>query len=406
MAMIHIGPLGPTKCVAKSAGSCPYLPPEDHFDNAADAQAEWERRAKKANKTVGALKKKKKLTPHQKNVLEAQKKMLDNYNISRWKKNTSEKDPGVRKVSGERVRERINNAILYAESRDNEHLAVKLARAKVLSTGSFKTSGGDRHRVSVDSVLERDQSLKNLEADRQGLIGAATKKLNSVEWKGDESYKSDDGKVTVKLSQDGFSQENFDELVPKKLQAGCFSDVNTIDYNKAKKVLSPSQFHEITRKEQVLDVISGKPSESNYKSSFDESRYNKRPSKGDTSESVARTTANDMSNLYSHFVSSTGMTAKQTRSEFSSSKDTLKSNAHRYGDNILLPGRDARNGALVHERYRIDTKKARAMLSNEEISKISVKKPKLDKDKARMVLKPETYSKVFENRQMRVTVRE
>lgn len=433
MSLVHIGPNGPGKCVAKEAGTCPYFPPEDHFNSMEDAEREYEARGERFAKTLKGLSSKRSLTRREKEVISQLKGLLDNREKQRQERN---KDLVAvvhgAKMTPERARERLDYARKFAENTHNEHMGESLKHAKVLSTGSFKGTGKDKSRVSAGDVVKHRLELKKVDEKKDALKAAAVSFLrenqDKITWSDNDKENSiilsakdhpelfgDGGKgtgdpdissISVSLKRGGnreseWNMEEFNKL-KTKTRNGLMKKEERLDIEEVKKYLSPKQLESASSKVVSSFTIYGDNSKeransfgptsenvSTFKSSLGK---NESLSAHDVSENLAKSLAS----VYAEHKVETGMTVSESKQKLSYKEERLKSVASKHGDAVLMPGRNVDEGLLFRSSTRYNQKALREMLTPEQIKASTITVDTIDKEKAKLALDKETYSKIFE----------
>lgn len=399
MAKMHVTPDGPAPCKAEK-DRCPYGTAEEHFTDQAEAQKEYERRGQEVlNSEPGLSKKAKSADPKSKLTKREQELVEKNNDLLRKIVNLRSEtgDVTYEDANPDRAQRRLQEALNYAEGRGNTHLADKLSKAKVLPSGAFKTEDGKR--VNTDKVLKAYVANKHIESERAAVIAQMNEAVRDTE-PGEKKFsvKTDAGSFSATVGE-GLDQDEFDKLTAKQ-KAACSSPRESLNLDKARETLDPKTLHEVTSKSQVSDYVVGKePDVGQNEVKAD------RNLKGDTPDEKIKSGLNNLSDFYGRSAETYGK-SRDLKAEVAEGSDAIKSVASKHPGHTFAPARSQRNGALVTERYSVNSKKAKEMLSDEQLKSITVTSDKPDPDKARLALSDEQFGKIFKARKVSVRVTE
>lgn len=395
MARIHITPEGPKPCRAGAPERCKYGDGE-HFDNEQDAQQEYERRGNEMLKESEGVKKTKsavKMTPKEQELAKKNQELLQQI----VKLRSDSGDVTYEDANPERAQRRLQEALEYANSRGNTHLADQLSRARVLPSGAFKTSDGKR--TNTDAVLKSYVASKHIESERKAVISAMTEAAReSKPGKEKFAFKNEAGSFSATVGE-GIDEDEFNKLTTAQ-QKACSSDSESLSLDEARKHLTPAQLHEITQKQQVTNYIVGKEPDVGQKDVTAN-----RELKGKTSDEKIQSGLENLGEFYSKSASTYGK-SRDLKAHLNEGSDAMKSVAASHNGHTFAPARSQKNGALVTERFVVNSKKAREQLTDEQLKAITVTRPKPDPDKARLALDEKTFGKIFKARKVSVRVTE
>lgn len=394
---IHITPDGPKPCEAEE-GNCQYGD-SDHFSDPAEAQKEYESRGDAMLHEQGGIRKSKKassaskLSPREQELADSNKKLLQQIVDLR----ATQGDVTYEGADPKRAQRRLHEAIEYANSRNNTNLANQLKSAKVLPSGAFKTAEGKR--VNTDAVLKSYVANKHIESERNAVIAQMNEEVSKNPTK-DEKFtvKTDAGTFTATVKE-GVDEEAFEKLSAKQKKA-CSSPREGLSLDKAREHLTPAQVHEITSRSQVTNYIVGKePDVGQNEVKAD------RNLTGKTSDEKVKSGLTNLSKFYAQSAETYGK-SRDLKAQVSEGSDAMKGVAAKHQGNTFAPARSQRNGALVTERLSVNSKKAREILNDDQLKKITTTTDKPDPEKARLALDEKTYGKIFKARKVSVRVTE
>lgn len=399
MSKVHITPDGPKKCEAQP-GRCQYGD-APHFDNEADAQQEYESRGDQLLEEQGGVKKSKtksskkaeSMSPREKELAENNKKLLQKIVEMR----ATGGDVTYEGADPVRAQRRLKESIEYANSRGNTNLANQLSSARVLPSGAFKTEDGKR--VNTDAVLKSYVASKHIESERNAVIANMTEAARAEKPSKDKfSFKNEAGSFSATVSE-GVDEDEFDKLSAKQKKA-CSSPKESLSLDNARKHLTPAQLHEVTSRSQVTNYVVGKEPDVGQKDVKAD-----RELKGKTADEKMESGLKNLGGFYSESAKTYGK-SRDLKAHTTEGSDAIKSIAAKNSGNTFAPARSQRNGALVTERFNVNSKKAREVLTDDQIKKITVKTDKPDPEKARLALDDETFGKIFKARKVSVRVTE
>lgn len=390
----HITPDGVRRCSA-GAGRCPFGGEDIHFHTKAEALVAYEDRVKKAfedQATVGIQKRR--LSEKEKELraeaVELSKRLVEA---------RAETAKGITfdDANPERAERRLKEAIEYANSRHNDHLVEKLAKATVLPSGSFKLTDGTR--VNTDKILHNAILEKKIASEREKMLGA----LTAVAREGGNTkdkfqVKTDRGTYSLSVTE-GIDEEAFERL-PAKLRASCSSPKESLNIDLAREHIAPAKLRDLTTQTQTLDYIIGKEPEIGQKDMVGSVDF-----KGATTDEKLQSGAENIAKFYDN-VSNTHGRLKAMKDYTAAGKEAIKIATADKKSNTFVPARSQYNGALVSARENLNAVKARAELSSEELAKITVVTDAPDITKAQTVLPPEVFGKIFKAKKASLRVTE
>lgn len=399
MSKVHMTPDGPKKCEA-SVQDCQYGA-SDHFENEADAQREYEARGDKLIHEQGGVTKSKRsgaknakaMTPREKELANNNKELLQK--IVEMRSNTG--DVTYEGADPVRAQRRLKESIEYANSRGNTNLANSLSSARVLPSGAFKTEDGKR--VNTDAVLKSYVANKHIESERKAVIASMTEAARAdAPSKSKFSFKNEAGSFSATVGE-GIDEDEFEKLSSKQKKA-CSSPKEGFSLDKAREHLTPSQLHEVTSRSQVTNYVVGK--EPNV--GQNDVRAN-RELEGKTTDEKMESGLKNLGDFYSESAKTYGK-SRDLKAHVSEGSDAMKGVAAKQSGNTFAPARSQKNGALVTERFNVNSAKAKETLSDAQLKKITVTTDKPDPEKARLALDEKTFGKIFKARKVSVRVTE
>lgn len=392
----HIGPNGPGKCNADKE-PCPFGGDDNHFKTIGAARKEYENRLASALKNETAVKvKERKLTEHEQELRANNARMARDLIQAR----ADSVNEGITfdDANPDRAKRRLDEAITFAQSRNNEVLTYKLTHAKVLPSGAFRLNDKDKTRVNTDSLLTQTLVTKQVDAARNHLINKMTRLLAASPNRAEKyQVRTDAGLFSATVSDNGFSQTEFDQLSPK-LQSSISSPKESLNIDLARENLAPSVLRQITTESQVIDYVIGKEPETGV--SYDDTAL-----KGLDASSKMNDGLKRVSDLYSGVASRHGK-VRDLKKGLDAGNNAIKIVAANRQGNVFAPARSQMNGALVSNRTSINIAKAREILSPDQIASITATRSEPDRDKAAAILPKETFDKIFNNVKLSLRVTE
>lgn len=407
MAKYHVNKETGRANICRAEKQCPLGADTPHFDNKQDAKAYVEKNEAQNNDTFTTVSKvnAKKITAKNRvgndlkpkvSELRAQVKANAKDVVSERAKNNN---IILENANPERAQKRLEEAVEFANERKNVHLMEKLSTAKVLPSGSFKLANGTR--FNTDQMLDRRTAIKHVEAQRAELNNALTEftRENKIPVGSKATAKTDDGTFSITVNDGGFDEESYNKL-PENIRAQMMKLENDIDIDLIREKISPQKQAEMMTKTQVIDYIIGKPHNINQEAVKANTHF-----EGATNEEKMQDGANKVAALYSNAKDTFGKTQKQLNAESAIMTDAVKAAAsqHSPNQNTFVPARSQSNGAIVTGRENISRKKAYEILTKEEIQSVTVVNQVPDKEKAKSILSPAEYDKIFNAR--RVSIR-
>lgn len=418
MALTHIGPKGPDRCRAKTAGSCPFFPPEDHFESQEQAQEEYERRADRFGGVVRGLSSARSLSPIEKQRLEKANALIKNYSNRRAEKY---KDLVVamdgQKMDAARAQARVTHLLGYAEKQNNSNLAKTIRNSKILSSGSLRSKSTGNKRINVNSVLEDKRNLNEFGEAKAAVIKgyadsiqnsplAKEKKAFSYAIPGDGSLNN---ATTVKVTFDGYSEENFSKLsgaTRKALKTTKASPSSSKAYEAMKNgVITREQYEAISTKTTTMNYVSSTP-----RGKDEGFKYNPNGKAftidASNKEKTAELISKSVTNVHKEYRSQYGESVKQATKRLGEKSAAFKGYQAKHNSNLIVPGRSVGDAAIISGKTVINPSKAKETLTPEQYKAILEPRETIDHEKAKMMLPPKQYAEIFENAKVSVTVRE
>lgn len=386
----HLTSDGPKPCDADKQ-PCPYSSGE-HFDSKDEAQQEYERRQNEVslNKKNGKLSKPK-LSQKEKELVNDHNKLLKDFVSLRKQMG----DVTFDDANEERAERRIQEAIDFASSRGNSFLTHKLKTAKVLPSGAFKTSNGQR--VNTDSELKKNAVVKNIDEERGRIMDAANELLRNENLSKEKySLKTQNGSFTMSVGQ-GINKDEFEKLNEKTKQQ-CMSPVDSFNVDHAREILPKEKFDAITRESQVFDVINGKASKIDYTDADVDFE-------GSTGDEKANSVLTKFDSFYGEMREKHGILSR-LKKDHNSGKEAIKAVAAKHKGNTFAPARSQKNGAIVSTRLNVNAKSAKETLTQDEFNQITTQRMEPDADKAKLVLNKKSFDKIFNARKISVRFNE
>lgn len=381
----HIGPNGPGRCTATKE-PCPYGGEENHFSTLKDAQAEYEvRLAGVYGKMPPMQSGRNKLSKKEQELREANSDL-----VRELIKLRAQTGAGIvfEDANPERAQKRLEEAVEYAQGRGNTHLIKKLALAKVLPSGAFKTAEGER--INTDRVLRAKTVLNQVDEERE----RALKLLNAIVAKDGLpkekkfAVKTAAGSYSLTLKE-GLDEEAFEKL-PPKLQAAISTPSGGFNIDLAREHLDAATLEKITKAVQTADYVMGKPPvEKTHSVSID-------TSEATTVDEKLQSGLASIAAYYDGVVGEHGK-LKDLRTEVKVGSDAIKAAAAATDSQgaTFAPARSQWNGVLVSGKRMVDPEAARAHLTPEQLKKITAVSVKPDAEKASALLPPEDFDRIF-----------
>lgn len=396
MAKVHMTPDGPKPCEA-TIKECEYGA-SDHFTDEAEAEREYAARGQKLIAEQGGVTKKKRKPA---GTMSAREKELVNKNKELLKKivdmRSETGDVTYEGADPVRAQRRLTESIEYANSRGNTNLANSLSSARVLPSGAFKTSDGKR--VNTDAVLKSYVANKHIESERKAVIASMTEAAQAeAPTKNKFSFKNEAGSFSATVSE-GIDDDEFEKLSSRQKKA-CSSPKEGFSLDKAREHLTPAQLHEVTSRQQVANYVVGKEPDVGQ----NDVRAN-RELKGKTTDEKMQSGLESLGSFYEQSAKTYGR-SRDLKAHVAEGSDAMKSVAAKHKGNTFAPARSQKNGALVTERVAINPAKARELLTDDQLKKITTTTDKPDPEKARLALDEKTFGKIFKARKVSVRVTE
>lgn len=419
MALTHIGPKGPGPCAAQTAGSCPFFPPEDHFESQEQAQEEYERRADRFGGVVRGLSSARSLSPIEKQRLEKANALIKNYSKQRAEKY---KDLVVamdgQKMDAARAQARVTHLLGYAEKRNNSYLAKTIRNSKILSSGSLRSKDTGNKRININSVLEDKRTLNEFGEAKAAIIkGYADSIQNSPLAKEKKAFsyaiQPSDGDLnnatTVKVTFDGYSEENFSKLsgaTRKALKTTKNSPSSSKAYEAMKNgVITREQYEAISTKSTTINYVSSAPrkKDEGFKYSPKGGAFTIDAS---NEEKIAENISKSVVDVHKEYRSQYGVSVKEATKRLGKQSAAFKGYQAKHNSNLIVPGRSVGDAAIISGKTVINANKAKETLTPEQYKAILEPREAIDHEKAKMMLPAKQYAEIFENAKVSITVRE
>lgn len=390
----HITPDGVRRCTA-GAGRCPFGGEDIHFHTKAEALVAYEDRVKQAFEAQATISvQKRRLSEKEKELrqeaVELSKRLVEA---------RAETSKGIvyDDANPERAERRLKEAIEYAASRHNDHLVEKLAKATVLPSGSFKLSDGTR--VNTDKILKNAVLEKKIQSERDKIL----KVLTGVAREGgnkENKFQVKTARGTYSLTiGEGVDEEEFEKL-PKQLRDSCSSPKESLNIDLAREHIAPAKLRDLTTQTQTLDYIIGKEPDVGQ-----DAMNVSTDLKGKTADEKLQSGTQNIADFYDN-VSNTHGRLKAMKDYTAAGKEAIKTATADKKSNTFVPARSQFNGALVSARENLNTAKAYAELSPEEIKKITITSNAPDITKAQTVLPADVFGKIFKAKKASLRVTE
>lgn len=376
----HIGPQGPGRCSAEP-DNCPFSPMEDHFSSLKEAKEVYMKRLESNQETVAILKsQKKKITQREQELLDRNAELAKKIIEMR----AASGEITYEDANPERAKRRLEEAVNYARTRQNEYLRNKLIRARVLPSGSFQMADGTR--VNMDDLHKEYVIEKQVNATREAFL----KKVEEMTTKEGELPE----KVTLKTPtatysltfKEGFNESEFDKL-PEKTKNMIMKESTSFSVDAAREELPPSVFRKIVQDVQSFDVISGKKPDVN----IPELKYR---GTGSNVNEKAEDALTDYAVFHNSLIKEHG-SFSEMKKHYSAGTNAIKTIAASNQDTVFVPARSQFNGGLVSRKQILNQNKVHELLTPEERERITRTTMKPDPEKAAGVLSPEQYKKIF-----------
>jgi hypothetical protein len=383
----HISPEGPGRCTARP-GNCPFGGDENHFSTIAEARSAYQERLESAYRTLTTVTKSGyRLTPAEQALRQK------NFELSQAlvEARAARGDVVFEDADPARAQRRLQEAVAFAEGRSNTVLSSKLATARVLPSGAFRTAGGVR--VNTDALLKTHTALRTVEEARERALATLASRIGTAPAGEKYSLKVEGvGSFTLTVSE-GLSEEEFHRM-PEKLQQAVSSEREVLDAKLAATKLSPEKFAQITASSQVIDYVVGKEPATDAPATIP-LRESSRMEDG----------LADIATYYRR-VHSTAGKVRTMRAELAAGSEAVKATAASQEGNVFAPARSQANGALVAWRSTVVPEEAWKVLTPEELKSITTVKREPDAAKAAAMLTRTAFDKIFKAKKVSLRVYE
>lgn len=298
-----------------------------------------------------------------------------------------------------RAQESLQNAISFATKRGNTHIMEKLAKAKALPTSVIVTNSGEK--VYSDDLSDVDRAVKHIEDGRTAITNSILK-MGQDAPAGKYVVKNDNGSFTVTVSDDGVNKDAFNEL-PEDVRTKISKPTSRLNIDLARDNLSQDEYDSIVSQIQVLDYVNGRPRDIGLRNVPVKTKFD-----GNTAEEKLQDSAKSLANLYGSSKKQFGKNYKDLKKDKDSMSATVKEAAmiNSRTENTYIPGRSRHNGLVVSARQNINSKAARELLTEKQLKSITKISHEPDVEKAKKVLSPESFDKIFKNKKVSLRVAE
>lgn len=414
----HITPDGPKKCTDKT-NRCPYISkdgePENHFETITDARAEYDKRLRENYDEVGTIKQ---TYAERAAVLGKREDLLRDKNTTLAKEIVE-----LRAAAGgitfddanpERAKRRLDEAITFADGRYNPHLVDKLRKATVLPSGAFKMEDGTR--VNTDNQLKGTVAKKHIDAERDRVLKDLTEVIRNGEDPTETKFvhKTDAGSFTLTVSENQFDEDAFNALSDEdKDRCSTLEPSFSVDqmreyFENGEGKESGLTFEELTTSSQSIDFIVGKEpdvGQENMKVSrkFEGTTTDEKLQSG--VENIAKFYGDVHTSLKKSNPNSTGK-VRDLKKTVDAGNNAIKTAAAKHKGNVFAPARSQFNGALVSGRVNVNKAAVEEKMNAVQQGFIRVIKPQPSKERAREVLSPEDFDRIFNAKKASLRVME
>lgn len=380
----HIGPNGPDRCRAQTEDSCKYAQAEDHFSTKSAAIVEYNRRLEEAYGELSEVEQKQKdLSAFDERLRGRNKDLAQNVVALRAQLS------GVtfEDANPERAQRRLTEAIAYAHERNNANLMSRLTAAVVLPSGAFKLEDGTR--FSTDKALKAYVANKFLEVERQQVLKAIVDSTKtSPPSMSNFAYNTPNGRYELSFKRE--LDESYFESLPAHVRKNIVSERDSYSIEAAREALDEATFNRITSEQQNLDFVVG-----NLPDVGQQNMLASKELRGSTGDERVKSGILNLVTMYEKAREDFG-SPKERKAELNDYKKSMKIAAiHAQEEQVFLPARSQKNGAIVSRKRVLDKSKVESILTPDILSKITIKKSEVDKEKARALLNDDQYKSLF-----------
>lgn len=287
------------------------------------------------------------------------------------------------------VAERMTNAIGFFRRRSNTFAMRSAAKAVMWKTGRFRTKG---RSVSVDDTVRAASYVHSVKDSRNIMLHDMQQQAveDGVEGKFKFARPWASGTVTVKKDQ--FNMRAFEEL-PEKTRQLAMVDKYAFSVDRAREVLTPQQFSEVTRTTTVFDPV------------YDPARAEAdtvAPGElgaraGEGSEQAGRWGAVEaFGDSYDRW-NEGGKLVDSTKAQ-KDGQDVIKgavSGSVTPDRSVFVPGKGRWSGGLVSQRVTVSAQDATSKLTRDQLAQISLRTRVFSEEAARAHLDDRSLSKIF-----------
>lgn len=327
-------------------------------------------------------------------VLTEEEKTLHNEHIQLVQDLVNERaknnDHIIEDANPERAKRRLQEAISYADGKGNEELVGHLRAARVLPSGAFRNSEGER--FSTDSQIRLKTIQKHIEGERIRAMEALREAVQDGGIRrGDKfSFKDASGSYSMTV-QEKFDQKAFDEL-PADIQQKIMQPRRVFSTEMARQNLSASDFALVTNQTQVINYVIGKTPPNH---EADVATRVDTDFEGDSPHAKVQNGLQKIAGFYSAMQKEHGGGAKRVREQLSAGDSGIKEVAAGSKEPVFAPARSQMNGALVTTRPMIDRAAVERFIPRDMWHRIEEDRPTPDPALAAQLLSEEEYNRVF-----------
>lgn len=299
-----------------------------------------------------------------------------------------------------RAQDVLHNAIEFARSRGNIHLAEKLAKAQVLPTSAIESPDGNI-KFYTEDLIERDTAVKTVKDGREEILASITRVAQEAPT-GKYQVKTAAGSFNLTVSDDGINEAALARLTPAQRQA-ISTPRSVIDIDLAREHLDGDELRQVISQTQVLDYLSGSPRDIGQKKVRVRTEFGGADATAKVNDGLSA-----MADLYGDARDTFGKSYKDMTTERDAMAVQTKAAAVMAGRhmNTVVPGRSRKNALIVTGRDSIDRDLATKILSPEKLARITKVTHVPSKTAAAKVLTPEQMGTIFNARKVSLRVME
>lgn len=298
-----------------------------------------------------------------------------------------------------RAQESLENAITFAAERQNTNLIEKLAKAKAYPTSVILTSNGEK--VYSDQLSDVDRAFKHIEDGRAAIQYQILKASNDAP-AGKYISRTDNAVVTVSITDDDVNDDEFKKL-PEDIRKQLSTPYKALSIEAARDYLTDDEFSKVVKETHALDYVNGRPRDIGL-----ENVPVRTELVGTNDADKVQNGADSVAEMYQASRKQFGGSVKSLKERRNNMAATVKESASLAGSrmdrNIFIPGRSRHNGIIVSGRQMIDTEMAKNVLDAEQLEAITKTTFRPNAKKAKEILSPEVFDKVFNKRKVSIRV--